>query len=197
MAGGGIDGRDHLAPAQEREGTMTASDVPSQLCRYCRETVRPDAKKCPHCHQWLRPGVRRLYLVVVAVLFLLLPVVMLWGITRDFRHDDFAAYSDKLAVVETALSYSPGGEKCGPIVAVVGKIRNDSDIGWKDFYLEARYFNADGTMIDANNDEMYSLFIPPHAEAAFRVRGMAVKPQQDYATHKVLIRSAHSARSRF
>ena len=95
------------------------------------------------------------------------------------------------------MHYASADDKCGPTVSVVGKLRNNSDIPWKDIYLEAQYFDSGGTMIDANGAEQYGLSILPHEEVAFRVRGPADRSETEYASHKVFVRSARDARSLF
>jgi hypothetical protein len=175
---------------------MTDVDVPAQSCPYCREPVRTGARKCPHCRQWL--GRKYVWLFRGWLLLLMLvPVAILALMARSFRTDDFGPYRDKLTVGATTMSYSAAKEKCGSILTVVGTIRNDSDLGWRDVYLEARFFNAAGAMIDTLNDKSYDVFVPAHAEAAFRVHGLAARPEGEYASHKVFVRSARSDRSPF
>jgi hypothetical protein len=110
---------------------------------------------------------------------------------------DFATARGRLVVVRSTTHYSDLNEKCGAMISVVGIIRNDSDVPWEDVFVEVRHFDAAGTMIDADSAEQYRLVAPPRAEVAFRVRTQAIRPQADYATHRVSILSAKDARAPF
>jgi hypothetical protein len=111
--------------------------------------------------------------------------------------DTFIGYRDQIVVIDSSMHYQPSDEKCGPTISVVGKIKNNSDVPWKDIYLEAQYFDSSGKMIDANGAEQYGLTLPPHEEVAFRLRGAADRAERDYASHRVFVHSARDARSLF
>jgi hypothetical protein len=111
--------------------------------------------------------------------------------------DNFERYRDQISVVASSLHHAAGDDKCGPTVAVIGKIKNNSEVAWKDVYLEAQYFDAHGAMIDTNGAEQYGLVIPAHEEVAFRIRGSAARAGPEYTSHKVFVRSARDARALF
>jgi hypothetical protein len=177
---------------------MTTNSDSTGPCPFCREPVKLGARKCPHCHQW--QGHRALaHHPAVQVALMMLPVLAFFFFTRQrfATHESFSGYRDQIAVVQSAMHYQSTDDKCGPTISVIGKIKNNSDVPWKDVYLEAQYFDAGGTMIDANGAEQYGLALPPHEEVAFRLRGVADRAERDYATHKVFVRSARDARSIF
>ena len=60
-----------------------------------------------------------------------------------------------------------------------------------------RMTDENKAMIDANGGEQYGLTLPPHQDVAFRIRGAADRGEQEYASHKVFVRSARDARSLF
>jgi hypothetical protein len=111
--------------------------------------------------------------------------------------ESFGAYGDQLSVVESSVHYAANADKYGSTVSVIGKIKNDSDVAWKDLYIEAQYFDANGVMVDTQGSEQYGLVVPAHGEVAFRVRGSADRAENEYASHKVYVRSARDARSPF
>jgi len=129
----------------------------------------------------------------------MVPMIVFTLVTRrELRTgESFAGYRDQIVVVESSMHYLADDQKCGPTVSVVGMLRNESDVEWKDIYLEAQYFDSGGTMIDAEGAEQYGLIVPAHEEVAFRVRGAAARAPKDYASHKVFVRSARDARSLF
>ena len=177
---------------------MTPDSQEGRVCPFCREPVKAGAKKCPHCHQ--RQGRWAfLYHPAAMVALLMVPFVGFSLITRhEFgTKENFSKYRDQILVRESSMHYSAADDKCGPTISVVGTIRNNSAITWKDVYLEARYFDAGGKMIDTNGAQQYGLVIPPHGDVAFRIRGPADRAEQDYASHTVFVRSARDARSLF
>src|SRR3989339_1193293 len=177
---------------------MTDSFHTDRTCPYCREAIKSSARKCPHCQQWLgrwalatHPAVYFLWMMVI---FLALGIMFYSRFNFGISDSD-NGYQSQIRVVESAMHYTSTDEKCGPTLSVVGKIRNDSEIHWKDIFLEAQYFDTTGTMIDTEGSEQYGLVILPHQEVAFRISSTPVRPQHDYADHKVFVRSARDART--
>jgi hypothetical protein len=100
---------------------------------------------------------------------------------------------EQLAVVDSSVRFTDQGE-CG-FVSTVGTLRNEStNVAVEDIYVEVRYFDVDGTLIDAEGAEQYGLVLLPGAEAAFSVRGRASSERLDYASHQVRVVSAEQAR---
>jgi hypothetical protein len=166
-------------------------------CVSCREPIQRGALKCPHCRS-LQNRFAVWSIRIAPWLLALLPVVFLvLAIQRDFRAPDFAIARERLAVVQSTFHYADGGEKCGPNISVVGTLRNNGDIPVKDIFVEVRYFDAAGMLIDTEGAEQYSLVIPPAAEVAFRVRSQPARARADYASHRVTIVTARDARSVF
>jgi hypothetical protein len=166
-------------------------------CSSCREAITAGARKCPHCHAWQSRFAVWFHRLAPFLAFL--PLVFLVLIFRDgFRSSaNFSAYRDSLIVVKSTAHYSDAAEKCGAMISVIGTIRNNSDVPWKDLYLEVRYFDSAGTMVDTQSAEQYDLLIPAGGEVAFRVRGPAIRAEQDYVSHKVTIVGAKDGVSRF
>ena len=175
-------------------GELAAGQV---RCSSCREAITAGARKCPHCHA--RQGHFAVWFHRLAPFLTFLPLVFLVLMLRDaFRSSvSFNAYRDSLIVVKSTAHYSDAAEKCGAMISVIGTIRNNSNVPWKDLYIEVRYSDSTGNMVDAESAEQYSLLIPPGGEVAFRVRGPAIRPERDYVNHKVAIVSAKDGASRF
>jgi hypothetical protein len=103
------------------------------------------------------------------------------------------AVLEQLTVIDSSVRFTEQGE-CG-FVSTVGTLRNEStDIAAEDIYVEVRYFDADGALIDAEGAEQYGLVLLPGAEAAFSVRGRGSSERSDYASHQVRLVSAEQAR---
>lgn len=100
---------------------------------------------------------------------------------------------EQLMVADSSVRFTEQGE-CA-FVSTVGTLRNESaDVAAEDIYVEVRYFDADGALIDAEGAEQYGLVLLPGSEAAFSVRGRASSEQSDYASHRVTVMSAEQAR---
>lgn len=177
---------------------MSETSESAGLCPFCREPIKARAKRCPHCQQWQGRWALA-YHPAVMIALLMIPILAFSVITRRqfSSRENFIGYVDQIAVLESSMHYQASDEKCGPTISAIGKIRNNSDVAWKDIYLEAQYFDSGGTMIDANGGEQYGLTLPPHQEVAFRIRGAADRGEQEYASHKVFVRSARDGRSLF
>lgn len=114
---------------------------------------------------------------------------------RAFETEDFSPHRPQVAVVDSRIQYSR--EANCPGVSVVGRVRNESEIPWKELLIEVRYFDQSGVLIDAHSDRQYAMLVPAHGEAAFVIRSRAEKPEADYVKYEVEVKGARDARSRF
>ena len=168
----------------------------ARLCPMCRAPVHPEARKCGACGHWL--GVRGPLLFVLLILAVFGAGYVVVGIMLDVpspfqRKASPSEVLEQLAVVDSWIRFAEQGE-CG-FVSTVGTLQNEStDIAAEDIYVEVRYFDADGALIDAEGAEQYGLVLLPGAEAAFSVRGRASSERADYASHQATVVSAEQAR---
>lgn len=171
---------------------MTAPEPEDRAaCRYCLEPVLQNAKRCPHCTQWLTrwrsPLIQSLFLYVLSVA-IFGPLYF-----QTFQSPaDFADHKNDLKVVESTFSYSPGSST--GFIACIGTLRNDGSITWEDPQIEVQYFNSAGDRIDAFTNSAYALRIRPQQQVAFRVSGHAARSRDQYVTHRVTIRNADEDR---
>jgi hypothetical protein len=173
------------------------SDVATKRCFFCRKDIDVTARACPHCRQWQGVWGIALYGTILAV-FVGGFGTMIWARSVRsslFSSEEFSDHRSDLNIVESIMHYAEGGD-C-PSISTVGRVRNDGDIPWKDLYLEVRYYDADGKLVDATTDHDYGSFVPAHGEAAFRLSVKADKPKEVYARHEVIVQSARDGRSRF
>jgi hypothetical protein len=164
----------------------------------CREPVHAEARRCHSCGQWLGARGRLVSgLVVLALVgFAYVLVSIMLDLPSPFhRKLAPAQVVEQLVVVDSTVRFTQQGE-CA-FVSTVGTLRNEStDIAADDVYVEVRYFDAEGALIDAEGAEQYGLVVLPGAEAAFSVRGRASSGESDYASHRVTVVSAEEARFR-
>lgn len=75
-------------------------------------------------------------------------------------------------------------------VSVIGQIANSSDIDLDDIVIEARYYDANGELIDTATDSNYHAVLPAGGKIAFRVDTDAAAEESEYSSHEVTITSA-------
>lgn len=139
---------------------------------------------------WFHPATWIALIVVIGAMF---PIPM-GSILYDLPRKPSSAFrpSESFSIVESKVHY--GIEKDIPNVSCIGTIRNNTDTAWEDLHFQVRFFNLAGQLIDTLSDSDYSLVVQPHSEGAFRVRGLADKSADQYATHKVEVTWAKDAR---
>src|SRR5688572_14854556 len=166
-------------------------------CVSCREPIQRGTLRCPHCRSLQSRFAVWSFRIAPWPLAFLPIVFLVLAIRRDFRTPDFAVARERLAVVQSTFHYAEAAEKCGASISVVGTIRNHGDIPVKDIFVQVRYLDASGALIDAEGADQYGLVIPPGSEVAFRVRSQPARARDAYATHRVTIVTAKDARSVF
>jgi hypothetical protein len=166
-----------------------------KTCPYCREAIHDEARKCPHCNQWLGKAMAMVYAPLV-ILFVFAAYFMVWPLSLFGGGADPAALLSDIVVVDSSFRFNTEGD-C-TYVSAVGTIRNDSeDIAADDVYIEVQYFDEEGALIDTEGGEQYGLTLLPGSEAAFRLQARTSSPVSEYATHKVFVRSVQEARDLF
>jgi len=168
-----------------------------RTCSECYEPMDARARVCPHCGriQWRRAWPRMLAGFVPVLL--LGVTLMAWGGWMKHRlmsspnPEGLAAYAGQIKVTESRMEFGQSSD--GPVVLVVGMLRNDSDIAWGNVKLDVRFFDPQGRLIDVNVRDYYLSAIRPRGEMAFKLRGPADLPRQSYARYEVSVRSAEDA----
>ena len=107
---------------------------------------------------------------------------------------DFAEFRDQITIVDSSSSHRVAGSN--HLVTVIGTLTNLSNFPWDNLAMEVRYFNSKGELIDtASRVAQYdSTVIAPHGEIAFKIEGKAVRPESEYASHRVSVLWAKDVR---
>jgi hypothetical protein len=166
-------------------------------CPMCMGPVREGAYKCPHCHtRQYRTSIHlvdRSDVILFGVIFLAIVTSAL--IRRGDR--DEAAFTDHPGALEiSGIELSNPGEDSSREIIALGRIKNVSEIPWKDLYFEAQFFNRAGALIDTVSNHDYQLFVPAHGESTFKITLRSSRPKDEYANCKIFIRQARDGRSR-
>lgn len=178
------------------------NDPEKRTCPFCAEIIKPEAKVCPRCHQWLTWKSFRHPLVMVLVH--VVPLTVLWiAVTAamlsrlDSLQDPKPYYSefpDSLKIMESHMNWAETRD--GLRIYVAGVLTNTSPAAWREGEFDCRFFDAKGVMIDAYTGRGH-LDVCPHGESAFRVAIVPTAPTNDYASFKISVGNARSARGLF
>ena len=77
-------------------------------------------------------------------------------------------------------------------VFVVGELRNDSDTDIDSIVIESKFYDADDNLVDASTDQLYTVTVPAHGNAAFRAQFLAAADADVYVRHESRIMSENS-----
>ncbi len=172
-----------------------------KTCPMCCMEIPSKAKKCPYCRHWQH----RLWTVMnhpgIVVLFCFLPLAaayaaMLMVLGQPFREwERFSAYSDQITITESKLEFGEG--QCGPVVAIVGKLKNLSPVDWKDVRFHVDFYNPKGDFFDTGQQEAFTYRLLAGQETGFKVSLRREFPEKEYASYKARVISALDSRQRF
>jgi ATP-dependent Zn protease len=76
------------------------------------------------------------------------------------------------------------------MITTLGTIKNASANCLGSIVVEVKYFDANDALIDTITELVNDLVVPSKGEVAFRVRDVASRPKEAYATQKIRVVSA-------
>lgn len=168
-------------------------------CKMCCEEMDARARRCPHCRAWQsrwvilsHPYAVALWCALVFAVPWAAHLVLLNAVTGFFDTGrDFAEYQNQLHVVHSDMVF--GATDSGPVAAVVGRIRNDSDVTWSSVQIEVQFKDQQGRLVDTVTEIRFFRAILPGAEMPFKASVVAEQPLERYASWDVIVRSAREA----
>lgn len=170
------------------------------LCRWCREPLHARARVCPHCAHWQSCLTAWKYSPLAGGLILVLMLlaaggVNCWIISRAMSHFGAlfqpAPFPEELHVAASEMV--PGMLNGEPVMAVVGRLRNEGPNTWRFVGLEVQFSDAAGRLIDVGREHLWPMTMAPQGEAAFRLTVTPELPAERYATHQVFVRHASTS----
>jgi len=175
-----------------------SNEQQTKTCSECCEPMNARAHVCPHCGrlQW-RNAWPRMMIGFVPVLAICV-AAMVWSQRIAHRFESGAnpqgleTYAGQIKVTDSRMEFGQSPE--GPVVLVVGMMKNDSDIPWEDVAVVAQFYDPQGRRIDVSYDRQYLACILPHGEMAFKLRAHADLPRESYARYEVSVPFAEDTR---
>ena len=178
------------------------NDPEKRTCPFCAEIIHAEAKLCPRCHQWLK--LKSFRHPLVSMLLHVVPVTIVWVflIAAMFSCLDrlqnpkpyYSEFPDSLKIMESHMNWAQTGN--GLRIYLAGVLTNTSPAAWRDAEFDCRFFNAKGAMIDAETGHGH-IDVCPYGESAFRVAIFPSAPTNDYASFRISVGNARSAKELF
>lgn len=119
----------------------------------------------------------------------------MFGITSYFESEltpkiAFADYAKKIVVTESRIEF--GENSCGETVAIIGKLKNESEIDWKDITYEVTFIDANNNVSDTDQENEYSFILPANEEVPFKVSMKKEFDTEKYQNYKIRLVSART-----
>ena len=173
-----------------------------RTCPYCAESIKPEAKVCPRCRQWLT--LRSLHNPAITVWIYGLPHLAIWALLSmlllqsldRFQNPkpNYTTFVHSLQVLESRMNWADTSN--GPRIFLTGILTNQSEVAWRDIELECRFLDANGQLVDAAHPHA-GLTIQPHDDTAFRAVVSPSHASNDYVSFKLSVSTARNAKSLF
>jgi hypothetical protein len=166
-------------------------------CHTCYQQIDARARRCPFCHQWQTRWAALAFHPATAVVPFALCFVFIAFMQRSLfaRGVSFDAFRDQVQVTASHVTF--GKTDCGATLAVLGTLKNTSDVAWKDLHWELRFFDREGKLIDTAQSNAYEFVLAARAEAPFKVSVKREFPAEQYASHALRLIAARDAKTLF
>ena len=172
----------------------------SRTCPFCAEPIKPAAKLCPRCRQWLTLGSLRnpaicglLMWVPLMATIIVLGAAGLKALDRTLNpKPNYAEFPQALRVIESRMNWAE--TKNGLRIYVTGVLTNQSPVAWKDVEFECRFYDAKGVMVDADHPRGF-LTVQPNDDTAFRAVVTPAGATNDYNSFKLSVTTARNTRA--
>ena len=169
----------------------------TKTCKICRMGIPIAARKCPYCHHWQRWLSLQNTSFWIPMIFI--PLILLYGFVMQIflgrmvrEWEPFQKHTQEVNIVEDKMEF--GEDQCGPDVIIVGKVKNASQVDWKDVRFQVEFFNTKGQLFDTGQQEAYTYRLLADQETSFKVSFRRQFPEKEYAKHKVSVVSAVDSR---
>ena len=162
-----------------------AENEQTKICPLCAETIKAKVKLCPYCRKIQSKWIFITRYDLLAVITLCIFVGTIFLLFQMFASGrNFSSSRDKVEVLNSQLGLDGWTN-----VVVSGVLTNGSNYSWQMGEFEVRFFDGSGKLIDADEGSD-SFTVLPHDDHSFKITLYRRKSISEYASQKVLIRSA-------
>ncbi|MCP3927818.1 MAG: hypothetical protein GY705_01815 [Bacteroidetes bacterium] len=163
-----------------------------KTCKSCFSEIDERAKKCPNCQSWQSKARTVFYNPAFSLIIFL---IAMFGISSYFESKftpkiAFTDYADQIAITESRIEF--GENSCGETVAIIGKLKNESEIDWKDITYEVTFLDSDNNVSDTDQENEYSFILPANEEVPFKVSMKKEFDTEKYQNYKIRLVSART-----
>jgi len=161
-----------------------------KTCKMCFKEIDERAKKCPFCQHWqtkLQSFYRNPASAIIAAIAIM--AFGSWFIDSLFspKHD-FESFKNKIEITKNSIEF--GNNSCGQTVAILGSIKNNSQIDWRAVKFEIVFYDNDNNVTDTEQIEKYSFSLPANEEVPFKLSMKKEFDDTRYIGHRIRIISA-------
>jgi len=127
--------------------------VDKKRCRMCCMQIPAEAKKCPYCQHWQNTLSCIRFHPAFAVVLVTVPLLLVYLFTGHILNRispesaDFREYANQISISDSKIRF--GERKSKPVVFILGKVRNKSDIDWDEAHFQVEFFDPKGNLVDA------------------------------------------------
>jgi hypothetical protein len=109
---------------------------------------------------------------------------------------DFELYKDQVIVTESQLAL--GDRQSGATIAVLGTIKNNSPVPWKEIQFHVEIFDAQGRRGDVGEQRSdYYFRLSAHETSSFKVSFPREFPETNYVKHAIRVVKARDEMARW
>lgn len=168
-----------------------------KTCKMCCTEIPQSARKCPHCHHFQNRWTMVVFHPASAVISACLPLV---GILIVFENvfstgEEYETYKDQIVISNSEIAF--GDTKSGATVAVIGTIKNMSQVSWKQVQFHVDFLDAAGKRADVGEKNDYDYQLPAGETSSFKVSFRREFPETNYIKSVVRVVGAKDLRARW
>jgi len=173
------------------------ANLDKKTCKMCSMEIPKTARKCPYCQHFQSRASLVMFHPACAVMFTAIPLLgMFYMLSTLFdRGEDYQAYRGQIVITDSQLVF--GGSTSSPTVGVLGTIKNESVIPWKDIRIQVDFLDGAGHRSDAAQLEEYGYYLPAGESLSFKVSFRRDFPQTNYVGQTIRVVAAKDGRTRW
>ena len=168
-----------------------------KTCKICCMEIPQQARKCPYCHHFQNRWSMVMFHPAFALLFASLPLAaMLTAFAMIFdTGENYETYKNQIIIADTRIAF--GDTKSSATVAVIGTIKNTSQVSWKDITFHADFLDAADKRVDVGEREDYTFRLPAGQTSSFKLSFRREFPETNYVKTVVRVVGAKDVRARW